>query len=122
MQNGQKNQRTDYKEQKDKKVPMCYQIQKLKETNTVELKYTDIDRLVDKTKLHIYENGMDEELLKLVKEFQNYINTYKIWGDRNTTHTIYHRCLAGAAQDRWDLINVFNESKVRDNVTFQFHI
>jgi hypothetical protein len=57
---------------------MCYQIRNSKETNTVELKYTDMDGAVDKTKLSIYEDGSDEKFLKLVKEFQNYINTYNV--------------------------------------------
>jgi hypothetical protein len=48
-----------------------YALPKSEETDTVELKYTDIDGLVDNTKLYIYENGTDEELwfLKLIKEF-----------------------------------------------------
>jgi hypothetical protein len=62
---------------------MKYQIRNSKETETVELKYTDIDGQVDKTKLHIYENGSDEELLKLIKEFKNYVDTYDIWNARN---------------------------------------
>jgi hypothetical protein len=45
---GQKNQNASNKEQKDKKVPMRYQIRNSKETNTVELKYTDMDGAVDK--------------------------------------------------------------------------
>jgi len=106
---------------------MKYQIRNSKETETVELKYTDIDGQVDKTKLHIYENGSDEELLKLIKEFKNYVDTYDIWNARNqnAAHTVYKifcQCLAGAARDRWDLINVIDEDEVRDDITFQFHI
>ena len=72
----QRNQRSNNKERNYKKVSMRYQIQNLKETNTVELKYTHMDGAVDITKLNIYEDGSDEEFLKLVKEFQNYIDTY----------------------------------------------
>ncbi len=31
-------------------------------------------------------------------------------------------CLAGAAQDCWDLINVIDEDEFRDEITLQFHI
>jgi hypothetical protein len=48
---------------------MYYQIRNSKDTNSVELKYTDMDGSVDKTKLNVYEDGSDEEFLKLIKEF-----------------------------------------------------
>ncbi len=51
--NGQRGQHNDKQEQKDKKVPMRYQIRNSKETNTVELKRTDLDGAIDKTKLNI---------------------------------------------------------------------
>jgi hypothetical protein len=94
---------------------MRYHISKSKEANTVELKYTDHDGAVDKTKLNVYEDGSDKEFLKLVKEFQNYIETYNIWQDEHAAHTIYknfHRCLAGAARDLWDQINIIDEDQV----------
>jgi hypothetical protein len=81
---------------------MCYQIQNSKEIITVELKYTDMVGAVDKTKLNIYEDGSDEEFLKLVKEFQNYINTHNVWQDEYAAHIIYKNfchCLTGAARD-----------------------
>ncbi len=46
-QNGQRNQCNHNREQRDKTVPMHYQIRNLKETDTVELKYTNLDGLVD---------------------------------------------------------------------------
>ena len=124
-QNSSRNQRSTNKEQNDKKVPMRYQIRNSKETNTVELKYTDMDGAVDKTKLSIYEDGSDEEFLKLVKEFQNYINTYNVWEDEHATHTIYKNfchCLAGAARDLWDQINVVDKDQGRNELTFEEHL
>ncbi len=50
---------------------MWYEIWNSKETRTIELKYTDVDRSVDKTKFHVYEDSSDEEFVKLVKEFTN---------------------------------------------------
>ena len=86
---------------------MRYQIRYSKDANSVELKYTDMDGSVDKTKLNVYEDGSDEEFLKLVKEFNNYVKTYDIWTDEHAAHTIYKNfrcCLAEAARDLWDQI------------------
>jgi hypothetical protein len=77
---GQRNPRNEDKEQKDKKVPMRYQTQSSKETSTVEFKY-EIDGNTEKTKLNVYEDGNDEEFLKMIKEFQNYVETYGIWNE-----------------------------------------
>jgi hypothetical protein len=86
---GQQNQHTNSNDQKDKKVPMKYEIQNSKETDTIELKYTDRNGSVDKTKFRIYEDGWDEEFLKLINSFTNYLDTYEIWGDEHAAHTIY---------------------------------
>jgi hypothetical protein len=56
---GQKKQPSGHKEQKDTKVPMQCVIQNSKETDTIELKCIGIDGSVDKTKIHIYEDGSD---------------------------------------------------------------
>jgi hypothetical protein len=48
-----------------------------------------MDGSVDKTKLNVYEDGTDEEFLKLIKEFQNYVDTYEIWNDKHAAHTVY---------------------------------
>ena len=123
-QNGQRNQRTSEKELKDKKVPMRYQVQNTKETNSVEFKY-NVDGSVEKTKMSIYEDGNDEEYLRLIKEFQNYIDTYGIWDEENAARTIYRnfrRCLAGAARDLWDQVNVLEEGEERDELTFENHL
>jgi hypothetical protein len=53
---------------------MRYQVSNSKEGNSVELKNT-IDRIVEKTKLSIYKDGSDEMYLKMIKEFQNYVDT-----------------------------------------------
>ena len=41
------------------KGPMRCQSRNSKDTNTVELKYTDLDGAMDKTKLNIFEDGSD---------------------------------------------------------------
>jgi hypothetical protein len=122
-QNGRQNQRSNEKEQQqDKKVPMKYQIRKAKEASTVELKYTGIDNTVDKTRFNIFEDGNDEEYLKLIKEFQNHVNTYEIWNDEHAAYIVYknfRRCLAGATRDLWDQILENAEEDQRDELTFQ---
>jgi hypothetical protein len=122
--NGQRNQRNENKDPRDKKVPMRYQVRKTKETSSVEFKY-NVDGSVEKTKMNVYEDGNDEEYLKLIKEFQNYIDTYGIWDEENAARTIYRnfrRCLAGAARDLWDQVNVLEEDEERDELTFENHL
>jgi len=122
--NGQRNQQNETKDPKDKKVPTRYQIQKSKETNSVEFK-SNVDGSVEKTKMNVYKDGNDEEYLKLIKEFQNYIETYGIWDEENAARTIYRnfrRCLAEAARDLWDQINVLEEDEERDELTFEQHL
>ena len=122
--NGQRNQRNENKDPKDKKVPMRYQARNSKETRSVEFKYT-IDGTVEKTSMNVYEDNNDEEFLKLMKEFQNYVSTYSIWEEENAARTIYRnfrRCLAGAARDLWDQINVVDDDEERDELTFENHV
>jgi len=124
---GQRNPRAENKEQKDKKVPMRYQPRSSKETSSVEFKH-EIDGNTEKTKLNIYEDGYDEDFLKLIKEFQNYIETYGIWNQENanaanTVYRNFRRCLAGATRDLWDQINVVEEEDgTRDEMTFWDHL
>jgi len=124
---GQRNPRAENKEQKDKKVPMRYQPRSSKETSSVEFKH-EIDGNTEKTKLNIYEDGNDEDYLKLIKEFQNYIETYGIWNQENanaanTVYRNFRRCLAGATRDLWDQINVVEEEDgTRDEMTFWDHL
>jgi hypothetical protein len=103
---------------------MRYQISNSKDTNTVELKYPDRDGAVDKTKLNIFEDGSDEEFLKLVKEFQNHVDTYRIWEDEHAAHSVYknfRRCLAGSARDLWDQI-IDDGQEDKDELIFGGHL
>jgi hypothetical protein len=67
---------------------MRYQAQNLKETNSVEFKFT-VDGTVEKTKLSVYKDGSDEAFLKMMKEFLNHIKTYGIWDEENAACTVY---------------------------------
>jgi hypothetical protein len=112
-QNGQRNLRASEKGPRDKKVPRRYQVQNPKETASVEFKY-NVDGAVEETKLSIYEDGSDEVFLKMIKEFQNNLDTYELWNDDNaarTVHRHFRRCLAGAARDLWDQINVLESEE-----------
>jgi hypothetical protein len=62
----------------------------------------------------------------MIKEFQNYVNTYSIWDEENTARTVYRNfrwCLAGAARDLWDQINELeDEDEVRDELGLDNHL
>lgn len=113
--------RSNNAEQKtDKKVPMRYQVSNSKDPNTVELKYANRDGAVDKTKLNIFKDGSDEEFLKLVKEFGNHVDTYRIWEDEHAAQSIYknfRHCLAWSARDLWDQI-IEDGQEDRDELVF----
>jgi hypothetical protein len=100
-QNGQRNQQIEDNESKDKEVPMRYEIRNSKETSSVKLKY-DVDGTVEKTKVNMYKDGNNDECLKMMKEFRNYVMPYEIWENENAACTVYRsfwRCLSGAATD-----------------------
>ncbi len=60
--------------------------------------------------MNVYEDRTQEEILKLVKEFKNLIDTYNLWRNGTVaefTATIYadfRCCLRGNARDMWDII------------------
>ena len=119
-QNGQRNQRNEDKEQSNKKVPMKYQVQKSKDASSVEFKY-EIDGIMERTKINIYEDGNDEEYLRMIKEFQNYLETFEIWDNENAARIVYRnfrRCISGATKDLWDQIIASEENEERDELTF----
>jgi hypothetical protein len=72
----------------DKKVPLKYEVKQTKVLETIELKF-EIDELTEKVKLTIFEDGTDEQFLKLLKEFRNMIETYELWTKPNGTQLIY---------------------------------
>ena len=97
---------------------MKYQIQKSKDDSSVEFKY-EIDGIMERTKINIYEDGNDEEYLKMIKEFQNYLETFEIWENENATRIVYHnfrRCISGATEDLWDQITASEENEERMNL------
>lgn len=115
--NGQR-QRTEEKEKNSKKVPMWYKIQNSKDTskNSVEFKY-ELDGAMEKTKVNINGDGSDEEYLKMIKEFSNYLETFEMWEKKYAARIIYQnflRCIFGATKDLWDQINTVEENEDRD--------
>jgi len=56
---------------------MRYEIRNSKETSSVKLKY-DVDGTVEKTKVNMYKDGNNDECLKMMKEFRNYVMPYAI--------------------------------------------
>jgi hypothetical protein len=118
------NRQAEEKESMDKKAPMQYQIRKTKETKEVEFK-CEIDGVMERTKINVYEDGNDEEYLNMIKDFQNYLETFEIWANANAARIVYRnfrRCLSGAAKDLWDDLNTIAEDEERDELTFNEHI
>jgi hypothetical protein len=93
-----------YKETKDenKKIPLKYETQKVNDPPTIELKYT-LNNRTNKKSMIVYEDRTPEEILKLVREFQN-IKTYNLWYIGAIIYADFHRCLKGNARDTWDII------------------
>jgi len=119
-----RNHQIEEKESKDKKAPMQYQIRKTKETKEVEFKY-EIDGVTERTKISIFEDGNDEEYLKMIKEFQHYLETFEVWNNANAARIVYRnfrRCLSGATKDLWDELNIIAEDDERDELTFNDHV
>ncbi len=102
-QNGQaRNFKTKEDQANDKKVPMQYGTKSTKTSEIIELKL-DIDERSEKVKLPVFEDGSDEQFLKLVKEFKNMTDTYELWEQDNGARTVYrsfHHCL-GKKKKKW---------------------
>ncbi len=94
----------------NKLVPLKYETWKEKDPPTVELKYTLNNRII-KESMIIYEDRTQEEILKLVKEFQNLIEAYNLWHTNGTVaqsaaviYADFQRCLKGNTREIWDVI------------------
>jgi hypothetical protein len=125
--NSKKNQNQQSKsfknkeKENDKKVPMKYETKRAKASETIELEL-DIDNKSDKVKLTMFEDGTDEQFLKLVKEFKN-MTDYELWEQDNGAKAIYRLpSMGGAARDLWDQVNIIDEEEeMRDEITFENH-
>jgi hypothetical protein len=75
-------------------------------------------------KLTIFEDGSDEQSLKLIKEFKNLIFTYNLWNKPDGSALVYgyFRRFAGSARDLWDQINKIDKEEERDKNTFETHL
>jgi hypothetical protein len=49
----------------------------------------EIDAMNEKVKLMVFEDGTDEQFLKLVNEFRNMIKTYELCEQENGVKIIY---------------------------------
>jgi len=99
---------------------MKYQVQKSKDASSVEFKY-EIDGIMERTKINMYEDGNNEEYLRMIQEFQNYLETFEIWENENAARIVYRnfrRCISGATKDLWDQIIASKENEERDELTF----
>jgi hypothetical protein len=110
-----RNNQKDHQKSKENKednrhVPLKYETRKSKDPPTVELKYT-VDNRTIKENMVVFEDGTPEEMLKLVREFQNLVDTYDLWHIAPTVarsavivYSDFRRCLRGNAREIWDVI------------------
>ena len=86
------------------KVPIKYQ-QGRSGNDSTEIKCPLGDTTV-KEKLFVYEDGNDEQFLKLKKNFLNLVSTYQLWNEATNpgifVYANFRRCLQGAGRDTWD--------------------
>jgi hypothetical protein len=64
------SQKAEEAKDENKQVPLKYEMREVKDPTTVELKYTLNNRRI-KESMVAYEGKTPEEILKLVREFQN---------------------------------------------------
>jgi hypothetical protein len=78
--NKERRRNLKFIEQKDedKNVPMKDETKQAKTTVTVELRF-EINENTEKVQLTMFDEGPDEQFLKLIKEFKNLISTYDLW-------------------------------------------
>jgi hypothetical protein len=102
-----------------------YDTWKVKDLPTVQLKYTLNNRTI-KESMVVYEVRTPEEILKVVKEFQNLIESYDLWHVGGTVaqsatiiYADFHCCLKGNAREIWVII-VNNQP--RNAVQFQVQV
>jgi hypothetical protein len=58
---------------------MKYEAKQAKTSETIELRCKVNGTMAEKVKLIVFEDGSDEQFLKLIKEFKNLIFTYDMW-------------------------------------------
>jgi hypothetical protein len=70
-----------------------------------------VDNRTIKENMVVFEDGTPEEILKLVREFQNLVDTYDLWHVAPTVarsavivYADFRRCLKGNAREIWDVI------------------
>jgi hypothetical protein len=72
----------------------------------------------------MFNEGPDEQFLKLVKEFNYLIETYDLWNGQEGAEIVYRyfrRCITGSVRDLWDRISE-EEEEERDKLTFKTHL
>jgi hypothetical protein len=109
--NNQKDhQKSKENKEDNRRVPLKYETRKGKDPPTVELKYM-VDNRTIKENMVVFEDGTPEEMLKLVREFQNLVDTYNLWHVAPTVtrsavivYSNFCWCLKGNAREILDVI------------------
>ena len=103
-----------------KKVPLKYHEEKGEKRESVTFQVTIATEKI-KESVEVYEEGNNEQLLRTVRDFKNFVDTYDLFAELKETsvYAKFRRVLKGDTKDSWDeLIN--GETKSQTN--FDTHL
>ena len=86
-----------------KKVPLKYHEEKGEKRETVTFQVTIAGEKIIES-IEVYEEGNNEQLLRTVRDFKNFVDTYDLFTELNETsvYAKFRRVLKGDAKDTWD--------------------
>ena len=103
-----------------KKVPLKYHEEKGEKRESVTFQVTIATEKI-KESVEVYEEGNNEQLLRTVRDFKNFVDTHDLFAELKETsvYAKFRRVLKGDTKDSWDeLIN--GETKSQTN--FDTHL
>ena len=86
-----------------KKVPLKYHEEKDDKRKRVIFQVTIASEKI-KENIEVYEEGNNEQLLRTVRDFKNFVDTYDLFTELNETsvYAKFRRVLKGDTKDTWD--------------------
>ena len=86
-----------------KKVPLKYHEEKGEKRETVTFQVTIAGEKIIES-IEVYEEGNNEQLLRIVRDFKNFVDTYDLFTELNETsvYAKFRRVLKEDTKDTWD--------------------
>ena len=86
-----------------KKVPLKYHEERGDKRESVTFQVTIASEKI-KENIEVYEEGNNEQLLRTVRDFKNFVDTYDLFTELNETsvYAKFRRVLKGDTKDTWD--------------------